>query len=242
MSREGSLQEVIVAGFEHNMSSIYTAIPAVVLTIRNNLSELSVDVQPAVNQLNRDGTSSEYPPVLNIPVVMPASKSSAFLFPLAVGDTVLLIFSMRGMDTFKRGNGKPSSPSDLRRFDSRDAVAIPGLFPFGSSVNNPAKHVWQHSPTDTVVVHNLGSGNETEIRLKAGGGVVINTFQDVEVNCANAQITATESVGINTPLMNVDATTTNWIGDIVQTGVLSSNTVTLSGHKHSGGPSPDPGT
>ena len=115
-----SLQELMNASFDYQTNNLYTAAPGVVVAVRNNLEELSVDVQPTVNILNKDKTTKERPVVLNVPVQMPSSSTAALTFPINVGDPVLLIYSMRSLDNWKRGEGKPSVPSDNRKFDKRD--------------------------------------------------------------------------------------------------------------------------
>src|SRR5690606_34924800 len=112
---------------------------------------------------------------------------------LFVGDTVLCVFSQVGMDLFKSGRGEYSPPPDFRKMDSRDAIAIPGLVPFSKSLNNPSVRTWGHSTSDCVVSHNIGSGREVEIRLKASGDLIINTNQDVTVNCDDATVNCTNS-------------------------------------------------
>ena len=59
------------------------------------------------------------------------------------------------------------------------------------------------------MAHNL-KGNETEIRFLSGGGIVINTQQDVEVNCTNliANTTSTE-VNATTATVNADSVEVN---------------------------------
>lgn len=243
MAREISLQETLNDAVEHHLENSYFCMPGLVL--RANLDAQQVDVQPSLNiKMFDNSPSQERPPILNVPLIYPASKTSAFTFPIQAGDTVLLVFSQRGLDSWKSGNGYPTTPVDYRMLDYKDAIAIPGLFPSSLSVNKPTKHLYPHSSSDAVIVHNLGQGNETEIRLLAGGGVVINTAQDVEVNCDNANVIANTSASINTPQLTVNAATTLWTGDIIhsgnytQTGVATFNGIVFSTHKHGNSPPP----
>src|SRR4051812_29639292 len=96
---EGSLEEVLEAAFSYYMSSVYTCLPCIVLTV--NMAELRVDVQPVINRLNRDLTSAEHPPILNIPLWNYSSSTSSISFPVNVGDTVLCVFFQRSSDAFK---------------------------------------------------------------------------------------------------------------------------------------------
>lgn len=231
------MEDLLNAMFEYKSTDLYTALPAIVVGVNDNLSGLSVNVQPAINIKHIDGDVTPRPTILNVPVQMPASSTSAFTFPVNVGDSVLLIFSMNGIDTWKRGVGKSSTPSDFRHHSIRDCVAITGVFPFANSVNNPSKRSWPHSTQDTVMVHNIGKGTETEIRMKPSGDIVINTNQNITANCNTATVNASK-VEVNASSMNVDVGSTNWSGDITHTGNLTnsgtvkSNNVTLSGHQH----------
>jgi hypothetical protein len=247
MAREASLQELLTSAFDSQMSNMYTSIPCIVVGVRDGLSGQMVDIQPAINQKLVSGVTKERPPILGVPVQFPVSKLSGITFPIKVGDTGLAVFSMRNMDTWKSGTGKPSVPANSAKMDKGDAVFIPGIQPPGIAVNNPAKHSFAHSTEDVVVFHNLGSGNEVEIRLKQDGKLVINTSQKpVEINCSDATVNASTSISLISPQMNVDVDNTSWIGNInlignltqtgnyTATGTLTFNGINFSTHKHTG--------
>ena len=251
------LEELMNASFDYQTNNMYTALPGIVVSVKDNLNTLSVDVQPTVNIRNKDNTIKERPVVLNVPVQMPSSRTAAITYPVNVGDPVLLIYTMRGMDTWKRGKGTNTTPSDFRKFDKRDCIAIPGIWPFSESINNPQVRVWQHDTGDVVVANNIGSV-ENEVRLKKNGNVVINTNQDVEVNCNNASVVAQAGIDMVCETFSLDATTINmtansasiniadttWSGNISQsgnytgTGVQTFNSIVFSSHVHGASPPP----
>lgn len=226
-----ALQQAMTSAFEYQMSDIYTAIPGVVVTVRNDFKDLYIDVQPSLNIRDEDGTITERPVILNVPVQMLASSTSAVIVPLNVGDPVMLIFSMRGLDTWKRGNGRPTTPPDLRKFDKRDCIAIPGVMPIGNSTNEPSKHVWTHNPKDVTIVHNLGSGAEVEVRLKTDGSIAINTTNKVEIQCNEAIVNANSSVEVNSPEITFNGNVTH-TGNYTMFGTFSTNGITWNDHKH----------
>ena len=235
------LESLLNSMFEYKSREMYTALPAVVVSVHNNLSTLTIDAQPAVNVREPDSENVIPRPVIqNIPVQMPSSSTSAFTYPVNVGDSVLLVFCMDGIDSWKRGDGRSSTPSDYRHHSIRDCFAITGIHTMSGSVNNPSKRVWAHNTKDAVITHNIGRGNETEVRLLASGGVVINTNQSATINCKEANI--------NSTTMNVNVPNTNWNGDIKHTGVIDnsgtikSNDVTVTNHTHNYGVPPDKGT
>lgn len=187
MSENISFYGALSGVFEYQSSQMFTSIPAIVVGVKS-LAEKRIDVQPALNIRTVDGeTDQTMPSILNVPLQLPMSSQGGVSFPISVGDSVLLVFSQRGIDNWKRGNGF-SAPSNMRKFDASDAIAIAGVQPFPESSNSPSKHSWTHNPEDVVLVHGLGSGNETEVRLLKSGGVVVNTNQNVEVNCEKVEV------------------------------------------------------
>lgn len=216
---EALLSDYIQTQFQINMAEVYTALPCIVTNVVGSFDSQRVDVQPSINTLYKDGSSDEHTQILGVPVLLPGSASSLVSFPVSVGDTVMCIFSQRSMDNFKIGNGQPTVPNDYRKFSDQDAVAIPGLVPFSKSVNRPSVRKYPHNPkTDLVIAHNIASGTEVMIQLKQNGDLIINTEGSAIVNCKVGQMNATESYTISTPTLNINAATTNWIGNIIHTG------------------------
>jgi len=244
---EGSLQEVLVAAFQNQMSNVNTAIPCIVVAVRDSLNGAMVDIQPTVNQRFKDGTTKERPVILGVPVSFPVSSTAGVTFPIKVGTTGIAVFSMRNLDAWKNGSGRPTTPLNFAKFDKGDAIFIPGIQPPGVNVNNPSKRTWNHSTEDTVLVNNIGTGQECEVRLKASGDIVINTNQNVEVNCNNATVTAQADITLDCTNLDVTAGTatfaigeTSWIGNINHTGnytlvgTATFNSIVFDTHKHTG--------
>lgn len=243
MARESSLEETLTNSIEHHFENFHFSIPAIV--VRSDLENQQVDVQPSLNIKMFDGSgASERPVILNVPLQFPVSKTAGFTFPVEKGDTVLLVFSERGLDSWKEGNGYPVTPTDFRMLDYKDAIAIPGLFPKNSTVNKPSKHVLTHNPKDTVLFANLGA-TEAEFRIKQDGSVEINTSNmPVTVNCSEATVNASTSIGLNAPTMIVDVAESQWLGNITHTGgytgvgVQTFNGIVFGSHKHGTSPPP----
>lgn len=240
------VQELLGAGFDNKINNMYTSLPCIVIAVRDGLNGQMVDIQPTINQKFKDGTVKERPQVLGVPVSFPVSSTAGFTFPIKVGSTGIAVFSMRNMDGWKAGNGRPASPMNFAKMDKGDAMFIPGIQPPGSAVNNPEKHVLVHDPADAVLFQNLG-GVESEVRLKADGSIEVNTSnKPVVINCSDATINASTSINLNTPSMIVDADLTQWIGNInlqgnlVQvgnytiTGIATFNGIPFNTHKHVG--------
>ena len=172
-----TFESAVKALFDYQMRNVFTAIPAKIMQVEDT-EEQRVAVKPLINNVFPDWDDSvEFPTILSVQVMFPSSSTSAFTFPINAGDTVLLVFAQSCIDVFKSGDGTTQPPSDYRRFDKRDAIAIPGLFPFGMAINQQSKRTLTHSTDDVVVAHNLGTPEECEIRLKPTGKVEINGSQ-----------------------------------------------------------------
>lgn len=235
-----AIQSTMMSAFDSQMNNVYTILPCIVVAVRDGLNGQMVDIQPTINQKQQDGTVAERPTIAGVPVSFQVSKKAGFTFPIEVGDTGTAMFSMRNMDGWKAGNGRPASPMNFSKMDKSDAIFLPGIQPPGVAVNNPAKHVLTHDTKDTVLFANLG-GVESEVRLKVDGSVEINTSnQPVIINCSDATVNASNSINLNAQTMTVDCPSTLWIGNVVQqgnwtqTGTYILNTININLHKHTG--------
>lgn len=218
MARSPSFEEATTSAVNWHLEQMNTAIPAIVIRVISDLQGSQIDVQPSINFKGYDGTTQERSTILNVPVVFPCSSTSAITFPLNPGDPVLLIFSQRGLDAWKSGNGYPSTPTDYRMHAVQDCFAIPCPMPTSRSVNSQSNRKWPHSTRDMVLAHNLGTGFEVELRLTEAGKLQINTDLAVEINANEGSV--------NIPV-------TNWEGTIIHAGgSIISNGVTLHTHTH----------
>lgn len=235
MAREVGLQELLNASFTSGMNNVYTAIPCIVVSVDDPAGQI-VSIQPTVNQRLKDGTVRERTVIRGVPVAYLTSDKSGMTFPLNAGVTTgMAIFSMRSMETWKSGNGKPVTPNNFAKFDKSDAVFYPGLTPPGTAPNNPAKHFFTHSTDDLVVFHNLGTANEIELRLRADGSFVLNTNdKPVEVNGSDITVNASNTITLNAPQMAIDVGQTLWIGNIDITGTATFNGIPFDTHRHTG--------
>lgn len=162
------LIDAIRMGNRKTYDNQYHCLPAIVVGVQN-LDEGCIDVQPIINKIYEDGTYVESPQILSVPIVTPQTRNSAFILPVNQGDNVLLIFSQRDSTAFKGGARDSHEPETDRRADINDAFAILGINPLIESTYAPAQHSLPHSLDDVVVVHNLGTANENEVRLKKSG-------------------------------------------------------------------------
>lgn len=87
-------------------------------------------VQPYVQDGIKDETGTRQavrlPVVTSVPVVFPGAGAYSITWPLAVGDTVLLLFASSSIDRWLALGGEVD-PIDDRRHHVTDAIAIAGL-------------------------------------------------------------------------------------------------------------------
>ena len=226
--REYGISEFIQDGIEYATKQMYTSIPGVVVTVRSSLHQMTVDVQPMVSFVTDDDEAVDRPVILNVPIHFPTSKKAGMTFPVKPGDPVLLVYSMRNMDSWKRGEGTQSAiPNDKRKFDVRDCVAIPGVMPFSQSPNDPGKHTHPHDSEDTVMYSNLGDANEVEVRLKPDGNLIIHAPTKVTVYTKDAEVNVDNSTVVNTKTATVNADESVEVNTTTST-VNSSASVTVT--------------
>jgi hypothetical protein len=230
-SNSDILQELLIKSFWSEMNKVYTAIPCIVVNVQNDFKEQLVDVQPSLNIYLQNGGSKPRSVIMGVPVIQPATSTSALTMPINKGDTVLCVFSMRAIEIWQESDGKPSTPDNHAKFHEKDAFAIVGLFPRKKAINNPNKRKNAHSTQDLVLAHNIGKDNETEIRIKPNGDLIINSANKVEVNCTEAVVTAETSITFDTPSASftgsLDVATTITAGTDVEAAGVS-----LVGHDH----------
>jgi len=198
-----NFSEAVNRIIEYNLNKVSTALPCVVVGVSGN----SVDVKPALLIKYRDGSISEPATLLNIPLVMPGSSTALVNIPVKVGDIVLCVFSMRGLDTFKAGDGTPAAPTDFRMFDKRDAIAIPGIFPFEMHPN--LKRVLPFNPDALSLTQDIGLPTESIVELSDAGIALKQGATSVVVSSAGVAITGLLTInGVPFPLHTHTGVTT----------------------------------
>ena len=176
-----AFQKTITAYFDYYLRDVMTTIPGIVVST-SDIDRSIVAVKPALNEKTLDGRVYPWPEVVNVPLIFPCSSDSAITFPIREGDGVLLVFSMRGMDEWKGGDGGLSTPTDRRDHALQDAIAIPGLFPPNRSKNSSRQRTLPHSRNDLVFAHNIGTSREAEVRIDPAGKITMTSPLEVEVN------------------------------------------------------------
>lgn len=201
--------------------------------VRADNANLTVDVEMLTLRYDADGETQDDVPVLGVPLVMPSSSTSSITFPVQVGDTVVCVVSQTSIDNFKIGNGKadvPTRVNDNRRFNAQDAIA----YPYSKRSNNPALRTLAHDPNDVVITHNIGTGNECSVVLKADGNVEVTSPFTVKVKAKDIELQADNRLSLKAQTMTIDVPDTTWTGNYTMTGQAKFNGILFDTHKHTG--------
>ena len=122
-----SLEELLTSAFDGLARGLRVAQPARVLAFDSTTR--TVRVQPLLMTVYEDEpgerVTEEHAPINGVPVVYPCGGRGARIYwPLAAGDTVLLVFCDTSIDKFKIRGGVVD-PVDTRHHHPSDAVAFP---------------------------------------------------------------------------------------------------------------------
>lgn len=183
----GTLPTGIPRVLHQFLLGLYTAMPGKI--IRYTAFNRRADVRGQLAVILEDGTQVERPVLSNVPVVFPVADEFALTFPLAVGDPVLLVFSMRGLSRWKATHGM-TSPDTEGMLSQQDAMAIPGFGPVGA-----------HEPDIRIASDGDGltvqRANGERVRFNAGGGITILSAGEITITGGNVTIAGTTTVNGN---------------------------------------------
>lgn len=129
-----NFSDILNSVIRHNLSGIHTSFPAKVLSY--SAPDQKANVQPLIKKVYLDKRVESYPVIVNVPVIFPRTATAIISLPIKKDDLVLIVIMERSIDQWLEKSGEESEPISNRRFDLSDAIAIPGLYPFG--VNSDA--------------------------------------------------------------------------------------------------------
>jgi hypothetical protein len=214
---------------------VYTATPAKVSKVSEFKGQQLVDVEPLITKRYEDNFVLPPPSLPNVPVIFPSAGGGLLSFPIAIGDTVLVIFNKYSIENWLEGTGELNTPDISRSFNISDGVAIPGLYTTQTHLTP--------DPDDVELKFNNSS-----FKLKSsknGDGVDLTTTGNVTINCVDANIntsgdttitaggdvnlTPTGDVAIDASAVSSNATITVTGGDVIADGI------TLKTHVHTQG-------
>ena len=159
MNRTTTLQDLLSKFRESIAAQIHTALPGKI--VRYDSSAQKADVQPLIKDRYTDEAGAlqvrTLPVIPAVPVQFPGAGGYRITFPVAEGDTGLLLFAESSLDKWLVSGGTVD-PEDDRRHDLTDAVFLPGLRDFG--------HALVSAPTDRAT---FGKDDGLQIHISANG-------------------------------------------------------------------------
>lgn len=119
------------------------------------------------------------PAIAGVPIVFPGAGGFRVTFPVAVGDTVLLVFSSSSIDRWLALGGEVD-PQDDRRHHISDAIAIPGLrsfaSPLGSAPTTSMSMGKDGGPTIEITGSEVHAGGASALALLSELSSMVSTF------------------------------------------------------------------
>lgn len=200
MSSTPSLLEVLRAVVEARLADVRVSMPARVVSY--DATRQAVSVKPIIRQGRIDSTgervADSLPVIENVPVVFPGAGGFRVTFPVAAGDTVLLVFSEQSLDKWLALGGRDTDPLDDRRHDLTDAVAVPGLRSFADALDS--------APTDSMSIGKDGGPTIeiTDSEIKAGGTERLVTKAEFDAHFHSDPVSGVTSTPNNSPITGTD--------------------------------------
>jgi hypothetical protein len=155
---DSGIEEIVLS----MLRGVHTSMPAKVISF--DAEKQTCSVQPVLMRKRVDQDAQPLPVIEEVPVVYPGSGDYWITFPLVADSYVLLVFSERALDAWLQ-EGDVIDPAKRRFFALSDAIAIPGLNPYPSSIS-PAVE------TDGLTIRK--KDNSSYIKMKSSGQVDIN--------------------------------------------------------------------
>ena len=170
-TRNTTLQDLLARFRESMVADLHTALPGKI--VKYDESTQKADVQPLIKERYTDESgaqqSRELPVIPSVPVQFPGAGGYRITFPVAVGDTGLIMFAEASLDKWLVSGGTVN-PADERRHDLTDAVFLPGLRDFGHALTSAPTDRATFGKDDGLQIHVDGSkiriGSNSPIELE----------------------------------------------------------------------------
>ncbi|EFC2021206.1 translation initiation factor IF-2 [Escherichia coli] len=233
-TRSGDLSATLSSEREITKEQIKVAMPGIIQSF--DPDSVTAVVQPGIRcvQRNNDGivSTSEYPQLVDVPVVFPRGGGCTLTFPVKPGDECLLVFSDRCID-FWWQNGGVQEPVDPRQHDLSDAFAIVGPQSQAHKIANISTTAAQLRTDDGAAFVEVAAGHDITITTPgkltatAQGGTVVNS-PTITLN-GNVTINGSLSQG-----MGAAGGSATLLGPVSVTNDVTAGGKSLMTHTHSG--------
>jgi hypothetical protein len=162
------LADLLLAAMDARMAMLFTSMPGRILSYHQDRQ--AANVQPTVRSsyVSEIGVRipDPLPMIPSVPVVFLGGGSFRTTYPVAAGDTCLLLFANCSLDRWLAQGGGDVDPGDDRRHYISDAIALVGLRDFRHSLKN--------APSDRMSMGHDGGATievyEREVRVGGNAG------------------------------------------------------------------------
>ena len=133
-----TLSDILQNAIEFFIEKMHTATVGIIETY--DAAKQKASVKPAISKKYKTFDEKkqklaehniEMPVLEDVPVIFPRSKHFSSTFPLEKGDQVLLLFCERALERWLADGGLTENGVP-RRYDLKDAIAIPGVYHFNA--------------------------------------------------------------------------------------------------------------
>lgn len=163
MTTTPDLADLVRQAIADRLSDVHVALPGKV--VKYDAAKQVADIEPQIRRTLADAdgapVNEDLPILPCVPVEWPRGGGFFVHLPLAVGDTGLVVFSERSIDTW-RAKGQLTAAGDRRTHGLSGAVFRPGLSPSSSVI----------ADADAAEM-TLGLDGDSLVRIKADGTVEI---------------------------------------------------------------------
>ena len=158
-------------------------------------------VDKGVYEYTENETIIDYPPLLEVPVIIHKTTDGGITIPIIKGDTCLVVFNDRDLDNWLL-NGLIQRPNTLRKHDLSDAIAIIGI-------KNQKNKIADYNNLATVINYknNKITIDDAEINLLnsvGNGNIIIDDKIDIKNAAENLKALITDFINIVKNLKTVD--------------------------------------
>lgn len=171
MNRPTTLQDLLARFRQSFSAQIHTSLPGKI--VRYDATTQKADVELLIKDRYTDETGAlqvkTFPVIPAVPVLFPGAGGYRITFPIAEGDTGLVMFTEASLDKWLVSGGTVD-PEDDRRHDLTDAVFQPGLRDFGHALSSAPTDRATFGKDDGLQIHispsALRIGSNTPIELE----------------------------------------------------------------------------
>ena len=224
----GSLTGVLNFALTKFLQGVDDMLPAQVVSF--NRTTNMAQVQPLIPMVTTDNIILQRAAIQSVPVVQLGGGGFLLNFPLQSGDLGFIKANDRDISLFVQ-SWSSAIPNTARKHSFEDAVFIPSCLTGFTIAGADAANL---------VIQNLAG--TVKISL-SGNSVSITAPNIVNITAPQINLNASTDIALNTPTITQTYSgggTATFNGSITATGVITgntdvtTNTISLNGHKHSG--------